>query len=175
MKLNLGCGDNKLPGWVNKDADVDISRRLPFKNESADYILCEHCVEHIPYYRAIEFFRECRRVLKLAGVARIIVPSIEQIWKTADDEYCEFTTRWQKVGPTPRGAMSAILYAHGHKTAWTASLLEATLYFAGFDKVKKCWPHVSEHVELNGVDGHHHMIGRRFNEIESIVFVGSAS
>jgi SAM-dependent methyltransferase len=174
LKLNLGCGVNMLPGWQNLDAEVDIGKPLPFDNASVDYILCEHCVEHIAYYEAIKFFMECRRILRGDGVARIIVPSLKQIWKCADQDYYEFTERWQKIGPTARGAMHAILYGHGHASAWTASLLEATLFYAGFDLVEHCPPHQSRHDELRDVDGHHRVIGERFNVIESVVMEGSS-
>lgn len=170
VKINLGCGGNRLKGWQNYDREVDIGKALTLATSSIDILFCEHCVEHIDYYAAIEFFKECRRVLKHDGVLRVVVPSIEQILKSDAPDYFDFTTRWQKVGPTARGAMHAILYAHGHKTAWTSSLLEATLYFAGFDKVTKCTPHESQHTELKDVEGHHKVIGERFNTIESLVF-----
>ncbi len=81
MKLNLGCGTNKLLDWQNHDADVDISKRLPFGDRTADFIFIEHCVEHIAYYEAIEFFKECHRVLAPGGTLRVVVPSVEKIWK----------------------------------------------------------------------------------------------
>ncbi len=174
MKLNLGCGTNKISGWENYDADVDIGKRLPFADHSAEFIFIEHCVEHIDYYAAIEFFKECRRVLKPKGVLRVVVPSIEMIRNCGDDDYYKLAAKW---GATPdvRGAMHAILYSHGHKTAWTASLMEATLKFAGFDNVKQCKVHESEHAELCGVEGHHRVIGEKFNVIESLIFEGEAN
>lgn len=173
MKLNLGCGDNKLPGWSNHDADVDISKRLPWPDDSADFVFCEHCVEHIDYYAAIDFFKECRRVLKADGTLRITTPSIEKIMTCNDQAYYDFTTKFHDKGATVRGAMHGILYCHGHKTAWTDALLKATLFFAGFDLTTKCAPHVSLHPELKNVEGHHRVIGEAFNDIESIVYEAS--
>lgn len=174
VKVNLGCGKNRLDGWQNYDREVDVNKPLKFASGSIDYLLCEHCIEHIDYYRAIEFFKECRRVLKSGGVARFVVPSIEQIAKCEDKSYFEFTGQWQKLGPHARGAMHAILYAHGHKTAWTRSLMETTLFFAGFDKTTICEPHKSEHMELTDVEGHHRVIGDKFNSIESLVIEATA-
>jgi hypothetical protein len=173
VKLNFGCGTNRLPGWRNFDNDVDITRKLPFRDNSADFLFAEHVVEHVNYYQAIEFLRECRRVLKPGGIIRISVPSIENVLKRGDAAYFNFTTKWQPDA-TARGAMYALLYKHGHKAAWTDSLLEATLFFVGFASVTRCEPGASEHPELRGVEGHHRVIGERFNWIESSVFEGKA-
>ena len=171
-KINLGCGRNRLEGWMNVDREVDISKPLPFAAGSAQFMLAEHVVEHIPYYDAIEFFKDCRRVLCPGGVLRVSVPSIESIFRHASREYCKFTTKWQPDA-TLRGALFNILYCHGHKAAWTDSLLEVTLYYAGFSKIVKCDPHHSMHKELQNVDGHWKEIGEQFNAIESIVYEAS--
>jgi|HubBroStandDraft_6_1064221.scaffolds.fasta_scaffold00056_25 predicted O-methyltransferase YrrM len=173
LKLNLGCGTNKIQGWENHDADVDIAKPLPWNDGTAGFIFSEHCVEHIPYYDAIKFFQECYRILGSEGTLRITVPSIEQIYRSDDVEYFKFTEKWQQLGANKRGAMRAILYAHEHKAAWTASLLEATLYYCGFTNLKQCRPGESEHAELRGVEGHGRVIGDRFNNLESLVFEGT--
>jgi ubiquinone/menaquinone biosynthesis C-methylase UbiE len=171
VRLNLGCGDNKLRGWENHDADIDITKPLPWPNDSADFVFIEHCIEHVGYYQAIEFFKECRRILKFGGVLRVIVPSITQILCCDDQEYFDWLKAkgWAPTADT-RGAMHAILYCHGHQQAWTATLMEATLYYCGFDAPKKCDPYVSSHPPLCNVDGHYKVIGDKFNRIESLVF-----
>jgi hypothetical protein len=168
-KLNLGCGTNKLVGWQNHDADVDITKRLPWPDSSASHINIEHCVEHVAYKTAIEFFKEAYRVLAPGGVLRVTVPSLEQIAKCEDEDYYRFTTKWQQLGSTRRGAMHAIIYAHGHECAWNAQLLRDTLFFAGFDDVRPCQPGQSQDPILQGVEGHGRVIGDRFNTIESCV------
>ena len=171
VKLNFGCHSNRIPGWQN--LDVDIAKSLPFQDDCADFVFAEHVVEHIGYYQAIGFLRECRRVLKPGGILRISVPSIENVMKRGDPAYFKFTTKWQP-DPTGRGAIYALLYKHGHKAAWTDLLLEATLFFAGFKNVMRCEPGASTHPELRGVEGHHRVIGERFNWIESSIFEGEA-
>lgn len=169
MRLNFGCGENKLPDWVNYDADIDIEKPLPCGDESADFILCENRIQLIPQYLAIEFFRECYRVLKPKGVARIIVPSIERIKMSSNVEYFKFTERWQDKGATRRGAMHAITYAHCHKAIWTESLLSAALFMVGFSPERSV-PSISRHRDLCGIDGNAKIIGEQFNEIESCIY-----
>lgn len=172
VRLNFGCGTNKLPGWRNFDADVNITKRLPFADASADFILAEHVVEHVEYSQALAFMRECRRVLKPGGTARFAVPSIEKVWRNADDEYFEFASRWAK-GKHMRAAIDALLNCHGHKAPWTESLLLVTAYQAGFENVVACEPGQSDIADLVGVEGHVRVIGERFNWIETVVVEAS--
>jgi SAM-dependent methyltransferase len=142
IKLNFGCGTNKLDGWLNFDAEVDIEKRLPFPDDHADFIYAEHVVEHVDYHAALRFFAECRRVLKPGGVIRICVPSLENIWRRGDQDYFDFTRKWAPSADR-RGAMHAIIHAHGHKAIWSQALLEACLFFAGFEDIAGCEVHKS--------------------------------
>lgn len=172
LKLNLGCGTNKLPGWENHDAEVDIGKALPYADNSVEFLFCEHCVEHIPYADAVRFFQDAFRCLRRGGTIRITVPSLEQIYKLSTPDYWKFTTKFQPDA-TLRGAMANIIYQHGHKTCWTQSLLEATLFFAGFENLRQ-WPvGESDHPALRGIEGHGKVIGERFNAIESLCMEGS--
>lgn len=101
-RLNLGCGTVILPpeeGWVNVDQfplpGVNLQANLftfpwPFEDNSADYILASHIVEHIPHqvHEWIDlyhlkpipqdgffvFFREVWRILKSSGLITVLVP-----------------------------------------------------------------------------------------------------
>lgn len=168
VRLNFGCGKNKLAGWANYDSEIDISKPLPFADGSADHIFAEHVVEHVPYKTAYVFFRECRRVLKPGGFVRIAVPSIEQVLSRADDAYVHFTRRWSPE-PGKRGAVRSLIEAHGHECGWTAGLLATTLYAAGFDHVHPCCVGESMNADLRGVEGHHKIIGEKMNLIETVV------
>lgn len=170
VKINLGCGTNRLEGWQNHDSDINIERKLPFASDSADFIFAEHVVEHVDYYAALRFFKEAARVLKPGGVIRITVPSLEQIYDRGDDpEYVAFVhDRGWAPSRDLRGAIHAILHCHGHRTAWSESILRASLYYSGFrspSAVKTGW---SRYPELKGVEGHWRVIGEKFNSIESI-------
>jgi SAM-dependent methyltransferase len=169
VRLNLGCGTNKLPGWANHDADVDITKRLPWADGAADFIFIEHCVEHVSYHQAVAFFEEAFRVLKPGGVLRVVVPSIEQIAEQSGPDYWEFTRRWGGEA-TLKGALRSIIFAHGHQQAWTASLMRATLAYAGFSDIAAVMVGQSAHAALRGLEGHGKVIGEKFNAIESMAF-----
>jgi len=86
VKVNLGSGDYKLDGWVNVDLartdnpDIvaDLSRPLPFADASVDYIHTEDFFAALTLDQAHAFLRECRRVLKPAGVMRLLTPDLER-------------------------------------------------------------------------------------------------
>jgi SAM-dependent methyltransferase len=75
LRLNLGCGDKILPGYVNVDVvesragqrpDVicDLRDLAPFPDASADEVLAVHVVEHFWRWEVAEVLREWVRVLK---------------------------------------------------------------------------------------------------------------
>jgi len=84
LKLNIGAGVKRKPGWVNVDlhpaADVktDGRRRLPFRNHSASIVYSEHFFEHLEYpEEAMTFLSESFRVLAPGGLFSVGVPDTE--------------------------------------------------------------------------------------------------
>jgi predicted SAM-dependent methyltransferase len=85
MKLNLGSGAERFDGFINVDlydktADViaDICN-TPFENSSVDEIKCIQVIEHIPYNKSQDVFKEMYRLLKNGGYADIETPNIDVV------------------------------------------------------------------------------------------------
>lgn len=55
----------------------DLRRRLPVPDGSADAVYHSHVLEHFDRHLAKPFFAEIRRVLRVDGVHRIVVPDFE--------------------------------------------------------------------------------------------------
>lgn len=73
-KLNAGCGNNILPGYVNLDVDkvdgVDVVHDLtrypyPFQDEYFDYILMDNVIEHLD--DTVGVMAELHRILRPGG------------------------------------------------------------------------------------------------------------
>ncbi len=97
-KLNLGCGTDVKPGWVNLDSaslpGVDVVHDIeklpfPFADNSFDEILCQDILEHIDY---LPVLKELHRILASGGTLTVRVP--------------HFTSRNTYLDPTHKKAFS---------------------------------------------------------------------
>lgn len=81
LKLDIGCGQNKAPGFTGIDRmeGADIQRDLldlpwPFEPESVDEARASHVMEHFWGEEQIRIVEEVYRVLKFGSTFTIIVP-----------------------------------------------------------------------------------------------------
>lgn len=84
IRLNLGCGRNSIPGWVNIDifplpgvdfvADLEDCHNtpLPFQDDSVDEFLLSHVLEHMRH--PLELMQELHRIAKPGALMVIRVP-----------------------------------------------------------------------------------------------------
>src|SRR6185503_9057741 len=86
--LHVGCGNTRLPGWINIDKFrtpavdyvVDIRYGLPF--QGLMYIYAEHFLEHLSYEEATQFLAHCRQALGTDGVLRLSTPNLDWVYAT---------------------------------------------------------------------------------------------
>lgn len=82
MKLNIGSGSKRYPGYLNIDSDanshpdycLNIERdRLPFEDDSVDEVLAHHILEHLGdgFFHCLQ---ELYRVCKHGAVIDVRVP-----------------------------------------------------------------------------------------------------
>ena len=84
-KLNLGCGTDIRPGWVNLDRaalpgvdtvhDLD-QLPLPFADKQFDHVCARDVLEHVDYVRLL---REVHRILRVGGTLDIQVPHFTSV------------------------------------------------------------------------------------------------
>lgn len=65
-------------GAFRKLTYMNVSKRWPFADESAEAIFSSHVVEHLPLHGARICMRNAYRVLKKGGVLRVAVPDLDK-------------------------------------------------------------------------------------------------
>ena len=97
MKLNLGCSDRHLDGFVNVDrvlpADelVDLQDVWPWPDNSVFLILAHDIIEHLP--DKIQTMNEAFRVLEPGGRIEIEVPTTNGPGAFQDPTHVSFWNR----------------------------------------------------------------------------------
>lgn len=95
LKLNLGCGDQYMNGYINLDIrrfanciQADVCH-LPIKDNSVDEILAIDVFEHISFTRSKELLKHWVDKLKKGGQIFIQAPSLLRIfqyfWQDSND------------------------------------------------------------------------------------------
>ena len=136
MKLNLGCGIKKWPGFVNcdirdSDHDCDI-RKLPFEDESASEIHAIHVCEHFFITEIATVLKEWKRVLKPAGRLFVELPCWDKVKVLIADGAPENMTRWALYGQ-PETHIDGVPALH--KWCWGKNEFGRLLVGVGFSKV----------------------------------------
>jgi len=134
MKLNLGCGYNYLPGWVNADSDpaclpdlVLEAHDLPQPSGSAGEIKALQLVEHLGFFKTRYFLSECWRVLEPGGLLTLETPDIEStfgVFLSGGPDVKEAALGWVYGSETP---------GMNHLYCFPKDLLSALLAEAGFE------------------------------------------
>jgi len=85
MRLNLGCGFRKIEGYVNIDARkevkpdkvLDVTKGLPYDDDSVDEVRAYDFLEHIPIGKTVFVISEIWRVLKPEGKLEHFTPTTD--------------------------------------------------------------------------------------------------
>jgi glycosyltransferase involved in cell wall biosynthesis/predicted SAM-dependent methyltransferase len=155
VKLNIGSFQNMFHyGWVNIDIidlsqfaaangyvfkQLDVTKGLPYSNDSVDIILISHMLEHLSSDETLAFLKECNRVLKPDGVMRISAPDARLLCKKyLKGEIMEY--KWVNVGVEQADDEAEALFhllIAGHKTIYDYEAMEKLLLRLGFKDVKR--------------------------------------
>jgi predicted SAM-dependent methyltransferase len=169
-KLHIGCGDRRLPGWLNSDflpwrrdiLQLDAARVFPLADGQFDYAFSEHMIEHIPYEAGLNMLRECHRVLKPGGRLRIATPNLEFLIDMYTEPKTELQVsylHWARKSFTPHApeqsdtfVINNFFRAWDHQFIYDEKTLRYALEVAGFANVERFPVNVSDTGDLAGLE-----------------------
>jgi predicted SAM-dependent methyltransferase len=187
LKLQIGCGRNILPDWLNTDRDIalsketvflDASKRFPFYDSTFSYIYSEHFIEHLEYYKGVHFIQECYRVIRPGGKIRIATPDLNFLVdlyaknKTElQEKYIEWAVKTHSNFniSTDTFVINNYFRAWGHKFIYDFKTLKLTLIQLGFINIKRCKVGESDDKHFANLESHGREIGDEFNRLETII------
>jgi predicted SAM-dependent methyltransferase len=163
-KINLGCGKSLVKGFINVDS-VDFKkkgyefvkadcRKLPFKDNYADYILANQLLEHLPMKDVVPALKEWTRALKPGGRMVITVPN-----------FCDMARAWSnemggKIDLERYLRLSQHIYGNQlhegefHQTAFTPNFMQYLLTDSGLKDWKMyAYPAMVNAVSYPGFSG----------------------
>lgn len=192
--LNIGCGTNILPGWLNTDVRPEIGAvfmnaafSFPFDADTFDYVYSEHLLEHLTYDRGKFMLSEAFRVLKPNGVLRLAVPTLDFLLKMYANPTSELTqsyVRWslQQYAPSMFAdfeaddapiPVSLVLNNYmrfwGHSMLYDRETLFRMLEKSGFSSIEIHSPGESNHSFLRNLELHDRVIPAWVNDLETVV------
>ena len=187
-RVNLGCGPDAPPGWLNVDGSMNawfthhkhlrrtlqlvgvinasnqganwklsplvhnLSKPLPFADNSVSAIYASHVLEHLYRSQALALISECNRTLRPGGTLRLVVPDLHSMVveylnskknggsRSAADNLNE-KLAFRPSAPRAGNVLVRFYHLwkdfHSHKWMYDSDSLIAYLEEAGFHKVAK--------------------------------------
>jgi predicted SAM-dependent methyltransferase len=144
--LHIGCGVERLPGFVNvdrvrtpaTDAIVDMRHPLPFATGSFRGVFHQHAFEHIDYPKGARMLlRESARVLASGGILRMGVPDLARYVDAYLRGDAAFATLIGVPNCEHRAQIINQAFRHGHRFLYDFEALEFELARAGFRSARR--------------------------------------
>lgn len=116
--------------------EADLTKGIPFEDNSCDGIFLSHFVEHLDAQQAVALIKECKRVLITGGVMVVSVPDatyFKNVYpRDKNENWPELFEVTDINNPIPT-FMEAALFFEEHKQVLTEDSLWCILTMGGFD------------------------------------------
>ena len=133
IKFNMGCGRDRLPGYLGVDMHSDTAdikqdiMKLDLPEQCADEIFASHVIEHIPQHRAPKVLEKWLATLKDGGMLVMETPDLAGLCKDyleqdgADQHMtamCIYGAHVDRITPETqeKGALSPHLWGYTPKS-----------------------------------------------------------
>ena len=151
MRLNLGCGGDRKPDFINidiagGDALCDLRDGIPpnvASADSVDYIYTSHFLEHIYDDQVSKLLKSCHDVMRRSGRIRICLPDFRKLinaYVTGDLEFFSLLPVGDSKNPISFLEYCAYQYngrENDHKALYDFHKVRKMLSDAGFVNIKE--------------------------------------
>jgi predicted SAM-dependent methyltransferase len=149
IRLELGAGERKMPGWLSADINgqsdlcLNLSQPIPFPDNAVAEVYSSHMLEHFQYPQPMmSLLSECRRILEPGGYFKVAVPNariyLESYSRTQDfapEFYCRYKPAYHYNSKIDY--VNYIAYMAGdHRYMFDEENLLVILSNAGFNDVR---------------------------------------
>jgi predicted SAM-dependent methyltransferase len=143
MKLNIGSGETRYPGftpWDIKDGKPAYPLAVP--DNSVEEIYASHVLEHFSFRQTLDVLRDWCRALQPGGRLRVAVPDLDFIAQA-------YSSGEPPGAPIEGWLMGGQVDEHDqHRSVWTLGKLVACLLQAGFERPAKWAPVLADCASL---------------------------
>ncbi len=136
VRLNLGAGNQSIPGWFSvgleekHDVRADL-RAVPLPDACADTAMAIHVLEHFERWEAPNALREWLRLLKPGGLLILELPDVVKCARAVIAQDEPRAGLWGLYGdPAHRDPLML------HRWGWSSRELCLELKAAGFVKIR---------------------------------------
>jgi predicted SAM-dependent methyltransferase len=183
LLVNVGCGLIRPNGWINTDSSInsllqtipyfrriwrkmhrsteydrlaaymDLRFRWPFNDGSVAAVYAGHVFEHLSISKRAHFLNEVKRILRVGGALRIVVPDLEQLAttyiasvgageaKAAETFLGLINLHSENAYPSNRNRLTKLVNfiqgnPHQHKYMYDKQSLSRLLGEGGFEKIR---------------------------------------
>lgn len=143
MKLNIGCGQAHVKGYVNCDVQAgkrtpDLicdARSVPLDDGVASEVMALHLIEHFYLWEAPAVLGEWRRLLKPGGLLVLELPNLEAACRNLLAGTPDSQSMWPLYGD-PSHCDPYMMHKHGY----TPKTIRQLLIDVGFVMVELSAP-----------------------------------
>ncbi|MBG6081158.1 class I SAM-dependent methyltransferase [Rubrivivax gelatinosus] len=146
-RLNIGCGPEPAPGWLNADRQPaagvdlvgDLCTGLPLADASVDYAVGMHLLQDIAWPELPAAVAELRRVLRPGGVLRLGLPDLDRAidaYRHGDAGY--FFVPDEHARDIGAKLVTQIIWYGSVRTPFTWGFTRELLQGAGWREVTRC-------------------------------------